>query len=203
MGWIRSALGRLAARPSLAELPRSRLRALESRLGYRFRDPRLLVQALKHRSWVYANQGDGVDSNERLEYLGDAVLDLAVAESLFGRYEDRREGDLTQMKSLVVSRALLARRARSIDLGRHILLSPEERAAGGDEQDLDPQRRLRGRHRRPLSRRRAAAGAPVHRGPSSSTTSRAWCGERTSSISRACSWSTCRAAAKGIPSTRC
>lgn len=135
MGWIRSALGRLATRPSLAELPRPRLRALEGRLGYRFRDPRLLVQALKHRSYVYANQGDGVDSNERLEYLGDAVLDLAVAEYLFGRYEDRREGDLTQMKSLVVSRALLARRARSIDLGRHVLLSPEERAAGGDEQD--------------------------------------------------------------------
>ena len=135
MGWIRAALGRLAPGPAAADLPGSRIRSLENRLGYRFRDPRLLAQALKHRSWVYANQGDGVDSNERLEYLGDAVLGLAVAEYLFRRYEDRREGDLTRMKSLAVSRALLARRARAIDLGSHIFLSPEERGAGGGEQD--------------------------------------------------------------------
>ena len=135
MGWIRAALGRLAPRPAAADLPGSRIRAIENRLGYRFRDPRLLAQALKHRSWVYANQGEGVDSNERLEYLGDAVLALAAAEYLFRRYEDRREGDLTRMKSLAVSRALLARRARAIDLGSHILLSPEERAAGGGDQD--------------------------------------------------------------------
>ncbi len=119
----------------MAELPRSGIRALEGRLGYRFRDPRRLAHALRHRSFVYANQGEGVDANERLEYLGDAVLDLVVADYLFRRYEDRREGDLTQMKSLVVSRAVLARRARLIDLGRHILLSPEERAAGGADQD--------------------------------------------------------------------
>ena len=135
MGWIRAALARLGPRPSAAELPRPRLRALERELGYRFRDPRLLAHALKHRSFVYARQGAGIDSNERLEFLGDAVLDLVVAEHLYHRYRDRREGDLTQMKSLAVSRALLARRARAMDLGGHILLSPEERAAGGADQD--------------------------------------------------------------------
>jgi ribonuclease-3 len=135
MGWIRAALGRLALRPSVPGLSRRQFRDLEGQLGYRFRDPLVLVHALKHRSYVYAHQGDGVDSNERLEYLGDAVLDLVVAAFLFHRYADRREGDLTQMKSLAVSRAVLARRARTIDLGRHILLSPEERAAGGDDQD--------------------------------------------------------------------
>ncbi len=111
------------------------IRDLERHLQYRFRDVSLLVQSLKHRSYVYSNQGHGVDSNERLEYLGDAVLDVVVAEFLFRLYVDRREGDLTQIKSLAVSRTVLARRARSIDLGRFILLSPEERNAGGDDQD--------------------------------------------------------------------
>ena len=82
---------------------------------YRFSNVNLLVQSLKHRSYVYSNNGHGVDSNERLEYLGDAVLDVVVADFLFHKYVDRREGDLTQIKSLAVSRTVLARRARSID----------------------------------------------------------------------------------------
>ena len=114
---------------------RAHLGELEQRLGYRFRDQELLLTALKHRSYVYARQGSGVDSNERLEYLGDAVLDLLVAEELFRRHEDRREGDLTKMKSLVVSRPVLARKARSIELGRFLLLSQEERKVGGADQD--------------------------------------------------------------------
>ena len=135
MGWIRATFGRFVPRATIPELSRRQVRGLERRLGHRFADVQLLVLALKHRSYVYAHDGEGVDSNERLEYLGDAVLDLVVAEFLFHRYQDRREGDLTQMKSLAVSRAVLARRARSIDLGRHILLSTEERAAGGADQD--------------------------------------------------------------------
>ncbi len=134
-GWLRLALGYLALRPSIPELDRRQVRAAERRLGYRFRNPRHLAQALKHRSWVYSQNGHGIDSNERLEYLGDAVLDVIVAAFLYRRYEDLREGDLTQMKSVAVSRAVLARRARTIDLGRHILLSPEEREAGGADQD--------------------------------------------------------------------
>ena len=62
------------------EVPRAELRRLQRLLGYRFRDPRVLVQALKHRSYVYARQERGLDSNERLEFLGDAVLDLIVAD---------------------------------------------------------------------------------------------------------------------------
>ena len=108
---------------------------LEQRLGYRFRDRELLLTALKHRSWVYALQGSGVESNERLEYLGDAVLDLLVAEELFRRHEDSREGYLTEAKSLVVSRPVLARKARGLELGRFLLLSREERKVGGADQD--------------------------------------------------------------------
>ena len=107
------------------------LRQLQTHIGYRFRDHRLLEQALKHRSYVYARQGTGVESNERLEYLGDAVLDLLVAEFLYREYRALREGDLTQMKSLVVSRTILAAKARGIDLDQFILLSAEERRAGG------------------------------------------------------------------------
>ena len=94
----------------------------------------MLVKALKHRSYVYARQGSGIESNERLEFLGDAVLDLLVAEFLFLRFEDKREGDLTQMKSLLVSRTVLARQARRLGLDAFVLLSAEERDAGGGKQ---------------------------------------------------------------------
>lgn len=134
-GWLRAALALLALRPSIPELNRKQIREIEARLSYRFRDPSHLAQALKHRSWVYSNDGVGIDSNERLEYLGDAVLDVVVAEFLYRHYQDLREGDLTQMKSVAVSRPVLARRARTIELGRHVLLSPEERDAGGNDQD--------------------------------------------------------------------
>ena len=124
LGW----LSRIFARQSSAPAD---LRDLQVHIGYRFRNHTLLEQALKHRSYVYARQGTGVESNERLEYLGAAVLDLLVAEFLYREYEDLREGDLTQMKSLVVSRTILAAKARSIDLDHFILLSAEERRAGG------------------------------------------------------------------------
>ncbi len=109
-------------------------RQLEKRLHYRFRDDELLIRALKHRSYVYANFGHGIDSNERLEFLGDAVLDLIVADFLYRRYPNRREGDLTEMKSLVVSRTVLARKAEAAELDAYVLLSPEERQAGGARQ---------------------------------------------------------------------
>jgi ribonuclease-3 len=135
MRWLAAAKRRLQRNTAELEVPRETLRGLEKRIGYYFKDPNLLVHALKHRSYVYARQGHGTDSNERLEYLGDAVLDLYVAAFLFDRYADKREGDLTQMKSVVVSRPTLAQKARGIDLGYFVLLSPEERRAGGHKQD--------------------------------------------------------------------
>jgi len=134
MGWLSTLFYRLRRSVQAGEIEADELRALEQCLGYRFARPELLAHALKHRSYVYSLQGTGVESNERLEYLGDAVLDLVVAEFLYRRYRDLREGDLTQMKSLVVSRAVLARKAGHMDLGRFIFLSPEERQAGGGQQ---------------------------------------------------------------------
>ena len=134
MGWISTLWKRFKLAGDLGELSPELLRSLEDLVGYRFQNSELLVKALKHRSYVYAQQGSGIESNERLEFLGDAVLDLLVAEFLFLLFEDKREGDLTQMKSLLVSRTVLARQARQLGLDAFVLLSAEERDSGGGRQ---------------------------------------------------------------------
>ena len=91
----------------------------------------LLDLALRHRSHVYAIEEEGITSNERLEFLGDAVLDLIVTEDLFKRHTDMREGELTQIKSLLVSKAVLAQKARDMGIGDSMYLSREEDLAGG------------------------------------------------------------------------
>ena len=108
--------------------------ALEELLGYHFKDKNLLVKALKHRSYVYAEEGsDRIESNERLEFLGDAVLELLITDYLFRRFEDKGEGELTQMKSQLVSRKALARQADRLGLGAFVLLSEDEREANGGQ----------------------------------------------------------------------
>ena len=104
---------------------------LQDRLGYTFSDPARLVHALKHRSYVYTMDQEGIASNERLEFLGDAVLDLVVTEYLYERFEEKREGDLTQIKSLLVSKPVLAQKGREMGLGKFLFLSKEEDLAGG------------------------------------------------------------------------
>ena len=88
------------------------LEACEQRIGYKFRNEFWLNKALTHSS----NKGNGRLSNERLEFLGDAVLGMVVSEHLFTRLRDRSEGELTKIKSRVVSRAMLARRSKIIGL---------------------------------------------------------------------------------------
>ncbi len=107
------------------------LEKLQKRLGYTFANLEYLTQALKHRSYVYAVDEEGIESNERLEFLGDAILDLVVTESLFRRFGQKREGDLTQIKSLLVSKVVLAQKGRELGLGSYVLLSKEEDLAGG------------------------------------------------------------------------
>ena len=107
--------------------------ALQEKLGYIFTNPALLDQALKHRSYVYAVDEGSIASNERLEFLGDAVLDLIVTEDLYSRFRDKREGDLTQIKSLLVSKTVLAHMGREFGLGDYLHLSNEETLAGGRE----------------------------------------------------------------------
>ncbi len=107
------------------------LEAFKQTLGYDFSDHDLFVQALKHRSYLSVSSEARIHSNERLELLGDAVLDLVVVEFLYHRFPDKEEGDLTSMKSLIVSRRILARIARAMELGQFILMSESEEKSGG------------------------------------------------------------------------
>ncbi len=105
------------------------LERLASTIGHIFDDPRLLERALAHRSWCAENAG--AESNERLEFLGDAVLGWAVADIVFERFDDLPEGQLTDLRKSVVNAHALAEVARSIDLGRHVLLGRGEASADG------------------------------------------------------------------------
>jgi len=104
-------------------------RTLASRLGHRFADPALLHQALSHRSWCA--ERDGEQSNERLEFLGDAVLGLAVAEHCYEVYPGFAEGQLAKVRSAVVNARVLARVAEDLGVGAVLLLGKGEESSGG------------------------------------------------------------------------
>lgn len=104
---------------------------LSDRIGHRFERVDLLERALAHRSWCAEH--DGADSNERLEFLGDAVLGWAIADIAFRRFDDLSEGRLTDLRKSVVNAHALASVAEQIGLGPHIKLGRGEAAAGGAE----------------------------------------------------------------------
>ncbi|MEO8297016.1 MAG: ribonuclease III [Burkholderiales bacterium] len=97
---------------------------LQQRLGHRFKQQALLLRALTHRSY-------GADHNERLEFLGDAVLNLAVSDLLFGQFSDSPEGDLTRVRAHLVRQDMLHRLAVSLQLPEYICLSEGEARGGG------------------------------------------------------------------------
>lgn len=110
--------------------------ALAARIGYRFRDEALGELALRHRSWVAdqpAAAGTEPRSNERLELLGDAVLDMIVSEHVFATYPDMSVGQLAKVRASVVSADTLAGVARNLNLGEALLMGRGEEAAGGRE----------------------------------------------------------------------
>ncbi|MGE4296407.1 MAG: ribonuclease III [Desulfovibrionaceae bacterium] len=105
-------------------------RHIENVVGYSFRHAELLRKALTHSS--YANEVDGeVPNNERLEFLGDAVLELSVSEYLFSAFRGSREGDLTRMRAKLVSKPALAALARDIGIDQYLLLGKGEEIQGG------------------------------------------------------------------------
>jgi ribonuclease-3 len=104
-------------------------RALAERLQHRFNDWSLLHQALSHRSWCAEN--DGSSSNERLEFLGDAVLGLVVAEHCYATYPGFAEGQLAKVRSAVVNARVLARVAEDLAVGGVLLLGKGEESSGG------------------------------------------------------------------------
>ncbi len=100
-------------------------------IGYRFRRRELITQALKHRSYLPQVNERRSHSNERLELLGDSVLGLVVTEYLYRKFPEKEEGDITAIKSLLVSRKILTRIARKLNLGNFLLMSESEEQAGG------------------------------------------------------------------------
>jgi ribonuclease-3 len=110
---------------------------LEAVLGYHFRDPILLAHALRHASWCNEQPAPRPDDNERLEFVGDAVLDLIVGHRLMTRYPDAREGALSVTRAQVVSEAGLSEIAGQLGLGVWIKLGKgEERSGGRDKPSI-------------------------------------------------------------------
>lgn len=103
-----------------------------NRLNLPFSDYFLLTRALTHRSYLNENK-DAIEDNERLEFLGDAVLDFMVADWLYNHYPEKPEGDLTRLRAALVYTDQLAYFARQIDLGRALRLGKGELQAGGQE----------------------------------------------------------------------
>lgn len=107
------------------------LEALQKRLGITFRDPVMLKRAVTHSSYLHENPAIEWGDNERLEFLGDAVADFIAAEYLYEQYPDWPEGQLTNLRALLVRTDALAQFARQIELGRYLLLGRGEELSGG------------------------------------------------------------------------
>ena len=107
------------------------IKDLEAAIGYRFRNITLLQNALTHSSYANERWHNSLKSNERLEFLGDSILGMVVAEYLYMQFPDRPEGELTRMRADMVCEKSLADVAARIDLGKHLLLGNGEEQGGG------------------------------------------------------------------------
>ena len=108
-------------------------RQLQETLPHRFSNLDLLEEALRHSSFVNEQPGTDLRDNERLEFLGDAVLNLVIGHLLMQSFPEMREGDLSRIRANMVNETQLAEIARSIDLGPHLLLGKGERGGQGSE----------------------------------------------------------------------
>lgn len=112
------------------------LKALEKNISYTFKDKNLLKEALTHRSYLNENPSWKLPDNERLEFLGDAVLELAVTEELFKRFPDYKEGQMTGLRAALVNYLMLAEVAKSFGLEKFVLLSRGEAKDTGRARDV-------------------------------------------------------------------
>ena len=111
------------------------IKDLETAIGYRFKNITLLQNALTHSSYANERWHNSLLSNERLEFLGDSILGMTVAEYLFQSFPDRPEGELTRMRADMVCEKALAQVAARIELGQHLLLGNGEEQGGGRGRD--------------------------------------------------------------------
>ncbi len=138
--WHKSDTRRTLAKKRVEEKLAARIRPedykeLYKRLGYRFRDHTLLRQALTHRSFMNEVADPEIEDNEKLEFLGDSVLGLVISDFLYRTFPRFHEGDLSRVKSHVVSEPFLALIAKELDLGSFLLLGKGEAASGGHEKN--------------------------------------------------------------------
>jgi len=108
---------------------------LEKKIGYKFKAQAILENVFVHRSFLNENVGKEIDSNERMEFLGDAVLELVVTEYLYKKYKNP-EGELTNWRAALVRGEMLAKIAKDVELGDYLLLSRGEEKAGGRSRDI-------------------------------------------------------------------
>jgi len=118
-------------RNSGKEIPDFPVTSIQKIIGYKFKDRYLLYQAFKHRSYLAVTNEPAWESNERLEFLGDAVVDIAVTVSLYKDNPNSSEGVLSKKKSILVSRKVLAEIVKNLDLGKYLLLNKGEEKTGG------------------------------------------------------------------------
>lgn len=111
------------------------LNKVQETIGVEFKDASLLERALTHRSFLNENRQEDLKHNERLEFLGDAVLELLVTEWLFAHYPEKPEGILTSVRAAAVRTETLAELSRELGYGEHLLMSKGEEATGGRDRD--------------------------------------------------------------------
>jgi ribonuclease-3 len=128
---VRSIHGFFSKRSAYAPDEQSLQGELQKIIGYTFKDISLLQQACTHTSYLNSEQQKGLQSNERLEFLGDAVLNFLVTEYLYLHYPGKPEGYLSKIKSLVVSRKILGEIAFSLNIGQYLSLGNSEIKTGG------------------------------------------------------------------------
>jgi ribonuclease III len=109
------------------------LSSLENELDYQFKDIRLLREALQHSSYVNEQSDPALQDNERLEFLGDAVLDLVITHILMNHFPQTREGELSRMRAAIVNESQLAAVAQRLNLGQYLLLGKGEALSRGEE----------------------------------------------------------------------
>lgn len=112
-----------------------KLGMLEGRIGYHFADPGILLHALTHSSYANEMRLDKEKNNERLEFLGDAVLELVTSEYVYKEYTDLSEGNLTKLRASIVCEQTLSVCARDLNIGQFLLLGKGEDISGGRDRD--------------------------------------------------------------------
>ena len=108
---------------------------LQTKLNVQFKNIDLLDNAFVHRSFLNEHKGDGIENNERLEFLGDAVLELIISAYLFEHYPEKPEGELTNIRAAVVRTESLAEESRNLGFGEYLKMSKGEEDSGGKDKD--------------------------------------------------------------------